>query len=637
MDFLRWCNVSLSKPLEDFNLQNPPPADHEGLGQWIWQLFEASYADKERLGLMDRWVSNYRLFRGNHWGDKKRGSKNKLSINLYFANVQRTVANITAKNPVAEVVDMDGYEDNADQVLSAKLRKWWHESEQQATLASTCQVNEVYGITIEKQGWSSAKKAPYVAITDPYSFFPAPNCPQDLQDAPYLIHAFAMDVNKIKDLFDIDEVNPEEVRTILGTEDREEVRPNATMISRNSGVVHQQLKHTLGEEGRPGGSPGEGLVVECWFRDYSTVTEEVEYIDGVTGEIFIEEVTRQKYPDGIRVVTITNRGKVVLNDMENPNLNLKLPIEAIKETYAWGRFPFAKINSYEDAISTWGFSAAEQVGDLNKKIDEIVSRMSAYVNRALFPPLIVEKGCGITKNMINNKPGLVLMPTRPNARIEYLQVPNLPQNFFQILDVFTSFHDRIYQIEDADRGVQPTGVVAASAIVALQERNAVLIQHKIRAVEYLARERGRWAISFFQNFGAVTERIEVKGESYEIQGIALAGRKFNYLVESGSTVARTSIQQQEQAMALYRESAIDRQALLETINFPNWKEVIERVGESQLDQALQILVQAGLDKEQAVELKQYLMEPQNGPKVQQGQGAGQPQAGMPRAKQGAAA
>jgi hypothetical protein len=235
--------------------------------------------------------------------------------------------------------------------------------------------------------------------------------------------------------------------------------------------------------------------------------------------------------------------------------------------------------------------------------------------------------------MINNKPGLVLMPTRPNARIEYLQVPNLPANFFDILDVFTRMHDRIYQIEDADRGVQPTGVTAASAIVALQERNAVLIQHKIRAMEYIARERGRWAISALQNFSTQIEQVEVRGIQLQFQGVALAGRKFNYMVESGSTVARTSIQQQEQAMALYREQAIDRQALLETLNFPSWKEIIERVGEGQLDQALQILVQAGLDEEQASQLRQYLMEPQARPTGPAGPQR-QLQPGTPRAAQG---
>ena len=565
---------------------------------------------------MDRWKQNYRLFRGDHWGEKGRNRPDLVSLNLFFANVQRTVANITSKNPIAEVIDMDGHEDDADKLLSTKLRKYWIETEQQSTLSQSCQGNEIYGITIEKHGWSATRKAPFSVVVDPYAFFPPPNCPHDLQDAPYLIHAYAMDIDAVEQMFDKPEesVDAEDVRTVLGRADREEVRPNETTMHRESGIVHQQYRDSgevaLGTN-RVGGSRGECLVVECWVRD----------------------TANEGYPDEIRVITVTNRGKMVLDDIPNPNLNLELDLEVISTSQAWGRFPFSYANSYQDSTSLWGFAAAEQVGDLNKRIDETISRMIAYVNRAMFPPLIVDKGCGITKSMINNKPGLVLMPTRPNARIEFVPVPNLPQTFFQVLDVLTNFHDRIYQIEDADRGVQPTGVTAASAIVALQERNAVLVQHKIRAIEQLARQRGRWAISSYQNFSTALEMIEVGDAVYEFRGISLAGRRFNYAVESGSTVAKTSLQQQEQAMALYEKQAIDRQALLEVLNFPGWKEVVERVGEGQLDNALQILVQAGLDEEQAMQLKQFLMEPQHGPQSQQAQQAG-PQAGVPRAQQG---
>ena len=598
----------MAKTLEKYSLERPPEPDHEELGKWVWGLFEDSYAEKERLGLMDRWVSNYQLFRGNHWGSKTR--KNDLiSVNLFFSNVQRTVANITNKNPTVEVVDTDGVQDDADQALSAKMRKYWLETEQQATLATTCQNNEIYGITIEKHGWSRFNQSPFSVVMDAYSFFPAPGYYRDLQEAPYIIHAYAMDVSKIEETFDLeyDSVSTEDVRTILGREDREETRPNETQ-HRESGVVHALHKNTSEVAGKASGEKGEGLVIECWFRDAST-------------------------EDGVRVVTITNRGDIVLADMDNPNINLQMEREALETSYAWGRYPFSYTNSYEDSTSLWGFSAAEQVGDLNKRIDELMSRLVAWANRAMFPPMVVEQGCGITKSMINNKPGLVFMPTRPNARIEFVPVPNPPQAMFQILEMVNNMFDRVYQIEDADRGVLPTGVTAASAIVALQERNAVLIQHKIRAIEHIARERGRWAISGIQNFSVTEEPVEVKGDTVTLQGIMLAGRHFNYVIESGSTVAKTSLQQQEQAMALYRDQAIDRQALLETLNFQGWKEIIERVGEGQLDNALQILIQAGLDEETAMQLKQQLLEPQGGPGNRQQSNAG-PQPGTPRAQQG---
>jgi len=407
---------------------------------------------------------------------------------------------------------------------------------------------------------------------------------------PYEIHAFSLPIFEIEKTFKPkEEITEDNVDQILGREDREEVRPNTVLA--DSGVVLDQSNKDLGSKGIKG---GEALVVECWIKDSNL----------------------DLYPDGVRVITICNKN-VFLNDMSNPNINFEMVGDSARSSFAWGRRPFYKANSYEDTTSIWGFSAGEQTGDLNKKINEIVSRIAAYCNRVLFPTLIVEKGAGITKSMINNKPGLVLMPTRPNARIEYLQVPNLPSNFFNTLDQLVNFHDRVYQIEDADRGVAPTGVTAASAIVALQERNAVLIRHKIRAIEFLCRMRGRWNISFIQNFSVKQEQVTMPDDTiYEFSGIELAGRKFNYIVESDSTVARTSAGDQEQAVGLYKINAIDRTALLDSLNYKDKKQIIERMGETQLDEAFNVLVESGMDKDEALQLRQYLMQPQNGPEAE---------------------
>jgi hypothetical protein len=83
------------------------------------------------------------------------------------------------------------------------------------------------------------------------------------------------------------------------------------------------------------------------------------------------------------------------------------------------------------------------------------------------------------------------------------------------------------------------------------------------------------------------------------------------------------------AIGLADKGHIDRRALLEVLNFPNWKEVCERLGENQLDQALNILVQAGLPIQAAEQLKIALSQPQGGPgdtQQQPGQPASAPQA-----------
>jgi len=253
----------------------------------------------------------------------------------------------------------------------------------------------------------------------------------------------------------------------------------------------------------------------------------------------------------------------------------------------------------------------------------------------MFPILVVPGDCGIKKEMLNTKPNLVLMTTKPvpSGSIYFVQPPNLPRDFYNMLNLLISFFDRVYQIEDADRGVGPKGVVAASAIVALQERNAVLIQHKRKAIEYLVEQRGKCADSFFMNFGTQTESLNVKDTQVDYRGVEFAGRNFNYLVESGSTMPRTQLQVQELALQLAEMNRIDTRTLLEMLNVPNWKQIVERTGENQLEMALNILIQAGMPQEQAMQLKQMLMMPQGGPgDAQQSSGA---KPGVPKASQGA--
>ena len=97
-------------PMPDpkFTIANPPPEGHEDVAAWAWQLFEAARDERDRLGLPDRWATNYQLYRGTHTLQRMRTANNVVELNLFFANVDRTKANITARNPQFEVVSLDG-------------------------------------------------------------------------------------------------------------------------------------------------------------------------------------------------------------------------------------------------------------------------------------------------------------------------------------------------------------------------------------------------------------------------------------------------------------------------------------------------------------------------------------------------
>ena len=640
----------------EFSLANLPPEGHTEVGPFFYSLWLTSLQERRRLELEERWMANHRLYRGDHHAPHRRvvykHGKKKMTINLLFANIIRTAANITARNPVAEVVSTDGIEDGMDILVSQKIKNWWNDSEQSISLAKSALANEIYGITTEKAIYDKAKKRAETIVLDVYAAFPAPGYYEEWNDCPYFAHAYPMNTALVKQMFglkDEDRVESDDIYSLLG-EDREDNRPipaGTYLGTQNYPGNYTQVQHPQYGPTSMGGE-GRALVIEMWVRDYTketvinkdnvvgerpAVSEETgePILDQATGmpvmEPVYEEIERSKYPGNIRVVTLTNHGRLVLDDKPNPNVNPALPREVSSKTYLYDHLPFYKANSYEDTTSVYGFAAAEQVGDINLVIDDIVSRIINYIRRVTNPPLVIPKDTGITKQMITNEPGLILRPssTVSSQGIRYLQVPNLPANFFDALEVLVKFFDRISAIEDADRGDVPNRVVSGAAISALQERGAVLIRAKIRAVDYLVRTRGRCGISFFQNFGIFPELITAQGTTQSIIGVNLAGREFNYVVESGSTVAKTSLQVQEQAENLYQAGAIDRQALLETINFPNWKQIIERVGEGQLAQAFQILIQAGLPEDVAAGLYQELSKPQGGPgnRPQDGGGQGQ--------------
>ena len=68
------------------------------------------------------------------------------------------------------------------------------------------------------------------------------------------------------------------------------------------------------------------------------------------------------------------------------------------------------------------------------------------------------------------------------------------------------------------------------------------------------------------------------------------------------------------AIDLFSAGAIDQRALLEAVKFRGWREVVERMAEAgPLEQAMEILVQAGLPIELVEQLYQMAMQTQGGP------------------------
>jgi hypothetical protein len=401
--------------------------------------------------------------------------------------------------------------------------------------------------------------------------------------------------------------------------------------------------------------------VQAAFSDGSPAVD--DFGQPVTQQGVVGTRQTPRYPDGIRVITVCNNGDIVLDDAKNPNINwdlleerveflvttgmpttvpvtdqmgnpvvdpatgqpllqqINVPMpeeearekatELARKTHAWGRFPLIAIPSYEDTAQWWGFSIIEQMEALQTKAENLLTKMTAYYERCMFPTLILPKGCGVKKSEINNRLGLVIEPSVQTSQfIRYLDPPNLPSGIDNLLEYLFQLQDNVTMRPEVQQGIRPQGVSAASAIIALQDKAATLAQPQIRNVDKLIRERGRWYISMQQNFGNEEKPVNVDGETLTLLGVHLMGG-FDFEVESGSSAPITKMGRRQQYVELFKLGAMDMESLLEMLEIPNPPRIMERLAEERgLTSALDVLIKAGLPIEMAQQIQTFLMQDQ---------------------------
>ena len=610
--------ASSKRDVPKYSLANMPQKDDPEVGKFFGKLYEKSVAERDRLGMPTRWMANYLLSRSKTMDVARMASmitggySASLSLGLIGANIERTVANITARAPVASVQVTTG-DETVSAAVSAMADHWNNAEEQGQTLELAVKTMETYGTVVEKAVLSAITGKMNPVPLDVTAFLPAPGKHHDIQKMPWCCHQYLVDIDVLEAqhphaaglLTETDGVS-----ALLLTE-----REDALIADNERGGGLRNVASTSGvspnhySSGRnlDPSMANKGLVIEVWVRDIATRKTE----DGAVVSV---------YPGGVRLVKLAKSSTVgsyfVLFDGPNPNVNWALTSEQVGKTFMANRFPFYVARSYMDTECFWGYSQAETTGDIAQAIDELWRMVVKYLKLALLPPVIIPKDTGIDKSQFAYIERLVLQPNsyQSAAGIRFLEMPVPPAWLFQAIDILVRFFDRASQIEDVDRGDAPSGVIAASAIQMLQERAAVLMRAKIRAVDSIIRNRGRAFISMLQNFHAEEEIVNVSGTGMPVKGMDFIDAEFAYVVESGSTVIKTEAEERQQAADLFTMGAIDQVALLDAVKFRGWRQVVERMAQDgPLEQAMQILIQAGLPEELVQQLYQMAMEVQGGP------------------------
>ena len=280
---------------------------------------------------------------------------------------------------------------------------------------------------------------------------------------------------------------------------------------------------------------------------------------------------------------------VILHDKPNP--------------YYDQMHPFDMMDWYMDLESPWGDSevlAHKSPQLLLNKLAELLVENSMLMNNAIwicdqnaFPADDGPQGWG----QLNNIPGNIIKK-RPGTQVQRDFPAGMPSSVLQLLQHLENFiESKAGGFSEVMKGGKPGQVQSGLGIEQLQMTASALIRLKARALEGMIQRIGQKYISRVFQFYTDDRVFHVLGPGAEFkeymfmrkalrdaistESLADAHKDFMFRVAPGSSLSLTKIQRALVAQQLYTIGAVDRQYLLETLEIPDWKSVLERTIQEQ--------------------------------------------------------
>jgi hypothetical protein len=620
---------------EDESVELVPPEGNKKVGRTVFQLLDAILQDKESLGLPRKWHYHERLAQNKHW--KSSSKKASLrSANLLHTHRIESRNLLTANSPTFDVEKIGGSEIDEDKYMDLvhTTQHWWLSQEQHKIYSREVDTGEIAGCVVDKVRFDpDAEFGIGEAVAErihPFYFGMWPLDCEDNQKADANFHFEPVPTRKLRKEYPnlAKQIKPDSEWLSKIGDSRKEIQAGGQgRMQRWFTSIGSVVKAMLGENtaGTASHLDKMTLAVECWVRDDTMVpmVEEREVADDQgrgTGQIEKIETGEQqlKYPGGIRYIRVCNGGELVLEDRGNPNINPNLPPEKAKWTYLYDKFPFTVTVSETNDSHPWGMSDFEQLEGLQVEINKTLSQINLFKDRAARLKIKNPMDSGVDNAELTNYPGIIRPSSYLTSKgIEYLQPPQAPIDMYKALEITKDLFFLVsgtFSLQQAQ--TEGREVIAYKAIAALLERVTDRLRGKFENYSRLVRERGRMYVSMVQNWYTEPRHITYTDESGEQVSKQIVGADLIFpakmTVVSGSMMPTSRVQQREEALALYEKNALPLEELLKALNWPNWRQVVNKMNMGPLADMLQRLAELGMP-EQLVGFLQELqtMEPKD--------------------------
>lgn len=557
------------------------------------------------------WTKWREYYKGKTFKNRVAVGKADAGFNICRSTIHSTIPILTDARPGFGVLPKEPSDYQFAENLSKVVESIWDARKADHTLIEVLMDSQILSAGILKVTWNTDLEDGLgdvdLKAIDPDDIFVPKQAVDFDKNCPWTIHRTRKKVGTLRKQFPdkADQIHADTTRS--STDQKNKVMDGDVQL-----VSPVDTKSRLPAPYSP--MPGDEELVEvleCWVDAEALDEYEEMYEPGQ------EQPTgwKKKYPNG-KLITVIAQNRLLLQCVGNP--------------YKDGKKPFVR---FVDAIMPrqfWGEGEIEPLVKTQQMIDKVVATIMDYMNLTGNPVWFNPTTSGVDSAQITNAIGQVISYTpgqngeKPSRDIP----PPLPPYYFEFLQNLLRFADAISGIQEVTQGRKPVGVTAAQAIDTLQEAAQTRIRLKERNMNGSLGQVGEMTVSRILQFYTTPRVIKITGNNewpefmqFHVQDVLDAqtqqptgqtqfisqtykmnqdamGNKVGYTpgpmqksdpskglfdikIQSGTAMPTHKAEQGNLAIKLYemQPPVIDQEALLETLDFPNYEQVMARMQE----------------------------------------------------------
>ena len=562
----------------------------------IRRLYDGAKAERSKRD--SNWATMWDYFDGKQWPQKRSSDKASPNCNIIASAVNTIAPILTDTSPSFGILGREPNDMPFAELLTQVIKVWWDRRSMNHVLVEALMDALVTDVGLLKVTWNEEQDSGLgdveVTVVDPKRLYVPKGAADFDRNCPWVIHEFFMSRGKLTLKFKGMASTIETAKSWTSPDDTSPDDTRIRVVSPTDKDIDAPDKpdsdaHRANDDIR---------VWECWMEDDTVIEEESINADGKN-----EKVLKKKYPQG-RMVTCMPDANEVLQDVKNP--------------YKDGQLPFIRIVDMLKPRSFYGMGEVQGLSETQRMINKSFAVIMDWCNLMSNPSWVIDDTSNVDPEMLTSDVGQIIIK-KAGSQVERQQAPPVPPQLFEMYHTLMELADTQSGVHEVTQGRKPTGITAAQAIETLQEaaqtrirlkeRNLLVSLQRLgrlvisRMLQYYTEPRvialtgrddmvGKWPtyIRFYVEqseddmYRPVSQKIayDEAAEEYVTQP-AKEGEysmgDFELDVTSGTSLPFIKEQRSQQAIRLFENQAIDQQALLDVLEFPEKDTILQRMTE----------------------------------------------------------